>query len=63
MRPSERMTVDQFLDWADIQEQGRFELLDGEVFAMSPERISHNETKQLRLAGAAQCDSIARPAL
>ncbi len=45
--PSERMTTEQFLDWASVQEQGRFELLDGEVFAMSPERISHNETKQL----------------
>jgi Uma2 family endonuclease len=43
----ERMTVDQFIDWASAQERGRFELLDGEIVAMSPERVSHNETKQL----------------
>lgn len=41
----ERMTVDQFLDWASAQERGRFELLNGEVHAMSPERVGHARTK------------------
>jgi Uma2 family endonuclease len=43
--PAERMTVDQFLDWASVQERGRFELLDGEIHAMSPERVGHARTK------------------
>ena len=34
------MTVDEFLAWAEGQ-PGRFELVDGEVFAMSPERAGH----------------------
>ena len=42
-----RMTVDEFIDWATAQPAGRYELLAGEVYAMSPERVSHNETKQL----------------
>jgi len=41
----ELMTVDQFLDWAATQERGRFELLDGEVVAMSPERLGHARIK------------------
>jgi len=43
----ERMTVDAFIDWAMAQPSGRYELLDGKVYAMSPERAGHNETKQL----------------
>ena len=43
--PSERMTAEQFLDWTANQERGRFELLDGEVVAMSPERIGHARIK------------------
>lgn len=43
--PDERMTVDQFLDWASSQDRGRFELLDGEVVAMSPERLGHARIK------------------
>ncbi len=39
-----RMTVDEFLAWAEGRE-GRWELLDGEPVAMSPERIAHLETK------------------
>ncbi|WP_244471604.1 Uma2 family endonuclease [Methylobacterium sp. ARG-1] len=34
------MTVDEFLVWAEGQ-PGRYELVDGEVFAMSPERAGH----------------------
>src|SRR5216684_1859761 len=39
-----RMTVDEYLVWAGEQ-PGRYELLDGVVFAMSPEGAGHAETK------------------
>jgi Uma2 family endonuclease len=35
------MTVDEFIDWATAQPSGRYELLDGKVYAMSPERVGH----------------------
>lgn len=38
-------TVDEFLDWAEAQERGRYELLRGEVVAMSPERAEHARSK------------------
>lgn len=38
------MSVDAFLAWAEGR-QGRYELIDGEVVAMSPERVRHAETK------------------
>jgi Putative restriction endonuclease len=38
------MTVDEFLAWGEERE-GRWELQDGEVLAMSPERYVHIETK------------------
>lgn len=41
----ERMTVDAFIDWAMAQPSGRYELLDGKVYAMSPERAGHARTK------------------
>lgn len=44
---SGRMTVDEFIDWAAAQPSGRYELLAGKVYAMSPERVGCNETKQL----------------
>ena len=37
-QPKPRMNVDEFLAWAEDR-PGRFELVDGEVFAMSPEQI------------------------
>jgi len=42
--PKQRMNVDTFLAWAEGQ-PGRFELVDGEIFAMSPERVRHAEVK------------------
>jgi Uma2 family endonuclease len=42
--PKTRMTVDQFLSWA-IEQQGRYELFDGEVYAVSPEGSGHAEVK------------------
>ena len=43
--PKMRMKVDEFLAWADGQAHGRYELVDGEIFAMSPERARHNLVK------------------
>ena len=42
--PKLRMTVDEFLAWAEGR-PGRYELIDGEVVAMSPERTRHAEVK------------------
>lgn len=42
--PRTRMTVDEYLAWAEGQ-PGRYELLDGVVFAMSPEGAGHAERK------------------
>lgn len=39
------MTAQEFLRWADSQTEGRYELVDGHVVAMSPERIAHTRTK------------------
>jgi Uma2 family endonuclease len=38
------MTVDEYLAWA-VEQPGRYELLDGDVFAMSPESAGHAERK------------------
>jgi Uma2 family endonuclease len=43
-QPKARMTVDEYLSWA-AEQPGRFELLDGTIFAMSPEGAGHAETK------------------
>ena len=40
-----RMNVDEFLAWAAGQPGGRYELVDGEAVAMSPERVLHNLVK------------------
>jgi Uma2 family endonuclease len=42
--PKARMNVDEFLAWAGEQ-TGRYELVDGVVHAMTPERAVHAETK------------------
>ncbi len=36
-----RMTADEFLAWALEQPHGRYELANGEVIAMAPERAAH----------------------
>jgi Uma2 family endonuclease len=36
-----RMTVDEFIPWAMAQPRGRYELLNGEVLMMSPEKAEH----------------------
>lgn len=44
----QRMSSDEFLAWAMEQPDGRrYELVGGEVVAMSPERLAHTETKAL----------------
>lgn len=42
--PKQRMTVDEFLVWAESQ-TGRYELEAGQVVAMAPERARHAEGK------------------
>ncbi len=49
-----KMTVDEFLAWAE-DNPGRYELSEGEVYAMPPERLGHAKTKfaiQTALLGA-----------
>ena len=43
--PNRLMTVDEFLPWAEAQERGRYELHDGQVVMMAPERAAHWKTK------------------
>jgi Uma2 family endonuclease len=45
-----RMTVDEYLAWAEGQ-PGRYELVDGTVHAMSPESAGHAKTKAAAHAG------------
>ena len=44
-QPPGRMTFDEFLAWAMAQPEGRFELVDGKVVAMAPERVAHARLK------------------
>jgi Uma2 family endonuclease len=41
-----RMTVPEFLAWAESQDQGRYELVRGEIVAMAPERLEHVHAEQ-----------------
>lgn len=43
--PLKRMTVDEFLVWAETQPGRRFELVHGQAVAMSPERARHANAK------------------
>jgi Uma2 family endonuclease len=43
--PKIRMRVSEFLAWADKQPDGRYELVDGIVRTMAPERIGHGLVK------------------
>ena len=42
--PDHKMTVDEYLAWAERQ-PGRYELVDGSVYAMTPERAAHAAVK------------------
>jgi Uma2 family endonuclease len=60
VQPKTKMTVDEFLAWAEHR-PGRHELIGGDIFAMSPERTRHAETKFavqtrcLKRSGARAC--------
>jgi Uma2 family endonuclease len=45
--PPARMTIAEYLAWADANPHVRCELVDGVVVAMSPERIRHNRVKRV----------------
>lgn len=42
--PKDRLTVDEYLAWSESQE-GRYELVDGVVYAQAAERAAHAEMK------------------
>ncbi|HEY8162220.1 MAG TPA: Uma2 family endonuclease, partial [Methylocystis sp.] len=44
--PKNRMTVEEYLAWSESQE-GRYELVDGVVYAQAAERAAHAEMKGL----------------
>lgn len=52
-QPKQKMTVDEFIPWAMAQTSGHFELVQGEIVAMAPERARHNLVK-LAVARALQ---------
>ena len=41
------MTREDYYRWAEAQPRGRFELVEGEVVAMAPERVAHIRAKAL----------------
>ncbi len=43
--PKQRMKVPEFLAWANEQPDTNYELIDGEVVAMAPDRLRHNLVK------------------
>ena len=43
--PEGRLSIEQYLAWAETAPPGRHELVDGRVVAMSPERVRHNRAK------------------
>ena len=51
--PKARMRVPEFRAWADAQSRGRYELVNGEIVAMSPERVRHNLVEFAELLGPA----------
>jgi Uma2 family endonuclease len=59
-RQKQQMTVDEFLAWAEGRE-GRYELYNGVVYAMAPERAGHAEVKHA--VASALAAAIARAKL
>jgi Uma2 family endonuclease len=45
MEQPREFTADEFIAWAMEQPTGRYELSNGVVVAMAPERVSHNQAK------------------
>jgi Uma2 family endonuclease len=59
--PRTPMTVDEFLAWAE-ERPGRYDLLDGVIYAMSPEEAGHAEVKfgvQTALVAAIRAKKLA----
>ena len=42
---AKQTTADEFLAWAEAQPQGRYELVDGQIISMAPERADHARGK------------------
>jgi Uma2 family endonuclease len=57
--PKARMSVAEFPAWSEQQPDDRYELVDGEVVAMTRETVRHNRTK---FAAARALDDAVRPA-
>jgi hypothetical protein len=60
--PKTRLTVDEYLAWAEDQ-PGRYELLNGTVHAMAPERAIHAKIQVGTSHGVGSRDSGAQLAL
>ena len=43
--PQARMNVEEFLSWSERQSDDRYELVDGEIIAMTRDTVRHNLTK------------------
>jgi Uma2 family endonuclease len=47
IRKCETMSADAFIEWAEAQEGGRYQLIGGEIVAMAPERLEHVHVKRM----------------
>lgn len=54
-----RMSADEFLIWA-MDQSGRYELAEGEVVAMAPERAGHARTKNAALRSLERAIEVAQ---
>ncbi len=43
--PPTKMTREEYRRWAEAQPRGRYELVEGEIVAMAPERVAHLRVK------------------
>jgi Uma2 family endonuclease len=57
--PLQRMTAEEFALWAERQETGRYELIDGMVVQMNAERLVHARVKFLLAAALERAISAA----
>ena len=56
MLPPQKMTVDEYLGWAELQ-PGRYELHAGAVYAMTPEQAGHAKPHGGRGPGVVQVEN------
>jgi Uma2 family endonuclease len=57
--PLGTMTREDYYRWAEAQPRGRFELVEGEVVATAPERVSHIRAKALAWLALRQAIALA----